>query len=124
MTGLVNGVQYSLSVVAKSSGGSSSATSGPSIAPAGQPSAPSIFRSIARVGAIVVFMRAPAQTNGAPIAYYQYLVNGRWTVQPIKGRLVFVIRGLIRHHLYFVRVRAVSVGGASGVSNVVRVVTL
>ncbi len=124
VAGLVNGVQYSLSVVAKSSGGNSSATSAPSISPAGPPSAPSIYRSLARAGAVVVFMRAPAQTNGASIAYYQYLVNGRWTVQPIKGRLVFVIRGLIRHHLYFVRVRAVSVGGASGVSNVVRVVTL
>ena len=123
VNGLVNGVVYALSVVAKSSGGSSTATSGPSISPAGAPGAPSITRGVARPGAIVVLLRAPAQTNGAPVAYYQYLVNGRWTVQPIKGRLVFVIRGLARHHAYIVRVRAVSVGGASGVSNAVRVIT-
>ncbi len=52
------------------------------------------------------------------------LLRGRWTVQPIKGRTVIVLRGLRLATAYVVRVRAVSVGGASPASRPVRVVTL
>jgi len=124
IAGLTNGVPYVVTVIAQSSGGSSPVASGPRIAPAGAPSAPVIYRSVARPGAIIVFFHASAQTNGAPVAYYQYLVGGRWTVQPIKGRLFIVVRGLARHHAYIVRVRAVNMGGASPASGWVRVITL
>ncbi len=124
VSGLTNGIPYAVSVVAQSTSGSSPAVNGPAMVPAGPPSAPSIFHSARGAGVIVVYFHAPAQNNGAPVAYYQYLISGRWTVQPLKGRLFIVLRGLARHHAYIVRVRAVSVGGASGASNYVRVITL
>ncbi len=124
VSGLTNGIPYAISVVAQSPSGNSAAVNGPAMVPAGPPSAPSIYHSVRGAGVVIVYFRAPAQTNGAPVAYYQYLINGRWTVQPVKGRLVIVLRGLARHHAYIVRVRAVSVGGASGASNYVRVITL
>ena len=124
VSGLTNGIPYAVSVVAQSTSGSSPAVNGPAMVPAGPPSAPSIFHSARGAGVIVVYFHAPAQNNGAPVAYYQYLISGRWTVQPLKGRLFIVLRGLARHHAYIIRVRAVSVGGASGASNYVRVITL
>ncbi len=124
VTGLTNGVPYSVTVVAQSASGSSPLVNGPAMVPAGPPSAPSIYHSARGAGVVIVYFRAPAQINGAPVAYYQYLINGRWTVQPVKGKLFIVLRGLARHHAYIVRVRAVSVGGASASSNYVRVITL
>ncbi len=123
--GLVNGIAYQVSVVAQSVGGSSvPAVVRAHIAPAGRPTPPMIFRTARGRGVAIVFFRPPARTNGAPVAYYQYFLLGRWTVQPFKGRLVIVLRGLRQHAVYILRVRAVTVGGASAPSNVVRIVTL
>ncbi len=123
--GLVNGIAYQVSVVAQSAGGSSvPAVVRAHIAPAGRPTPPMIFRTARGRGVAIVFFRPPARTNGAPVAYYQYFLLGRWTVQPFKGRLVIVLRGLRQHDVYILRVRAVTVGGASAPSNVVRIVTL
>ncbi len=124
VTGLTNGVSYRVTVIAQSSSGNTSTVVPVLVAPAGRPSPPVIYHSARGAGVIIVYFRAPAQTNGAPVAYYQYLINGRWTVQPVKGKLFIVLRGLLRHHAYIVRVRAVSVGGASGASKFVRVITL
>ncbi len=119
VTGLTNGVQYHVSVIARSSGGSSLAGFGPAVVPAGRPSVPGIVRIVSGRGVVVVYLRAPSNVNGARIAYYQFLLNGqRWTVQSIKGRLFIRLLGLSGTHV--IRVRAVSVGGASAASAPVR----
>ncbi|MGC8511388.1 MAG: fibronectin type III domain-containing protein, partial [Acidimicrobiales bacterium] len=129
VTGLVNGVAYHVVVVARGPSGSSATAARGVSAPAGRPSAPVLFHSARGRGVVIVYFHPPTVLNGAPVAYYQYLINGyrlrgRWTVQPIKGRTVIVLRGLRRATAYVVRVRAVSVGGASAASRPVRVVTL
>ena len=125
VTGLTNGVGYQVTIIAKSATASSTPTVIPRlVTPAGHPSPPVIFHSARGAGVVIVYFRAPVSLNGAPVAYYQYLINGRWTVQPAKGKLVIVLRGLLRHHAYIVRVRAVSVGGPSAASLPVRVITL
>ncbi len=122
--GLTNGVAYHVVVTTLSRTGSAASAVRGLIAPAGRPSAPFIFHSARGRGVVIVYFRAPTVLNGAPVAYYQYLINGRWTVQPIKGRTVIVLRGLRLATAYVVRVRAVSVGGASAASRPVRVITL
>ena len=121
--GLTNGVAYHVSVVARSTSGSAATAIPTAIAPAGRPSPPVIFHSFGGAGVIIVHFRVPTQTGGAPIAYYQYFINGRWTVQTLKGKPFVVVRGLLRHHAYIVRVRAVSIGGPSPASMWVRVIT-
>ena len=121
---LVNGVHYSVSVAAQSAGGNASAGFPGLMVAAGPPSAPYIWHSARGRGVIVIYFRAPKFLNGAPVAYYQYLLNGHWTVQAVKGKLFIVLRGLHSGSAYVLRVRAVSVGGASGVSNPIRVVAL
>ena len=121
--GLVNGVAYHVSVIAKSASGNGVTTVAAAVVPVGRPSAPVIFATFGGAGVVIVHFRAPTQTGGVRIAYYQYLINGRWTVQTLKGKLFAVIRGLLRHHAYIVRVRAVSAGGPSPASMWVRVIT-
>ena len=121
--GLVNGVAYHVAVIAKSASGNGVTTVAAAVVPVGRPSAPVIFATFGGAGVVIVHFRAPTQTGGVRIAYYQYLINGRWTVQTLKGKLFAVIRGLLRHHAYIVRVRAVSVGGPSPASMWVRVIT-
>lgn len=121
---LVNGVHYSVSVAAQSAGGNASAGFPGLVVAAGPPSAPYIWHSARGRGVIVIYFRAPKFLNGAPVAYYQYLLNGHWTVQAVKGKLFIVLRGLHSGSAYVLRVRAVSVGGASGASNPIRVVAL
>ena len=123
VSGLTNGVAYSVTVVAQSAGATTSTVVPSPITPAGRPSAPAIVRAFGGVGVVIAYFHAPSALNGAPIAYYQYLINGRWTVQTLKGRLFVVVRGLLRHHAYILRVRAVSVGGPSPASMWVRVIT-
>ncbi len=123
VTGLTNGASYQLSVVATSAGGSSLAGYGPRVVPAGPPSAPIIVLIGRGRGVVMVYLKAPASTNGARIAYYQFLLNGqRWTVQSIKGRLFIRLLGLTGAHV--IRVRAVSVGGASAASAPMRFVAI
>ncbi|MGC8499494.1 MAG: fibronectin type III domain-containing protein [Acidimicrobiales bacterium] len=123
VTGLVNGARYSVSVVAASAGGSSPVAVGPFVVPAGPPSAPAIVRVARGRGVVMVYLKAPTNLNGARVAYYQFLLNGqRWTVQSIKGRLFVRLLGLSGAHV--IRVRAVSVGGASAASAPVRFVAI
>ena len=121
--GLTNGVAYHVSVVARSASGSAVTNVPVAIAPAGRPSPPVIFHTFGGAGVIIVHFRAPAKLYGAPVAYYQYFINGRWTVQTLKGKLFAVVRGLLRHHAYIVRVRAVTFAGPSPASMWVRVIT-
>ncbi len=128
VTGLVNGVAYRVVVAVTSASGTAATVARGLIAPAGHPSAPFIVHSARGRGVVIVYFHPPAALNGAPVAYYQYLISGyhasgRWTVQPLKGRTVIVLRGLRLATAYVVRVRAVSVGGASPASRPVRVVT-
>ena len=123
VTGLVNGARYRVSVVAASPSGNSPAAVGPLVVPAGPPSAPGIVRIARGRGVVMVYLSAPKNLNGARVAYYQFLLNGkRWTVQSIKGRLFVRLVGLSGAHV--IRVRAVSVGGASAASAPVRFVAL
>ncbi len=124
VSGLVNGVPYHVVVTARGAAGTAATVVRGLVAPAGHPAAPVIFHSARGRGVVIVYFHPPTVLNGAPVAYYQYLINGRWTVQPVKGRLVIVLRGLRRATVYIVRVRAVSVGGASPASRPVRIVTL
>ncbi len=123
VTGLVNGARYRVAVVAASPQGSSTVALGPLVVPAGPPSAPGIVRVARGRGVIMVYLSAPTNLNGARVAYYQFLLNGqRWTVQSLKGRLFVRLVGLSGAHV--IRVRAVSVGGASAASAPVRFVAI
>jgi hypothetical protein len=129
VSGLVNGVAYRVVVSARGASSAAETVVRALVAPAGHPSAPVVFHSARGRGVVIVYVHPPTALNGAPVAYYQYLLTGtllrgRWTVQPIKGRTVIVLRGLRLATAYVVRVRAVSVGGASPASRPVRVVTL
>ncbi len=123
VTGLTNGTPYRVRVLAISSGGNSPVAVGPLVVPAGPPSAPGIVRVARGRGVIVVYLSAPTNLNGARVAYYQFLLNGqRWTVQSLKGRLFVRLVGLSGAHV--IRVRAVSVGGASAASAPLRFVAI
>ncbi len=122
--GLTDGTTYSVAVYAQSASGTSSPVVKAGVKVAGPPSVPVIVTSRRGPGVAILIVRAPRVFHGAPVAYYQILLGGRWSVQPVKGRTVIVLRGLARHARFVLRVRAVTFAGASAPSNAVVLVTL
>ena len=122
--GLSDGTTYSVAVYAQSASGTSSPVVKAGVKVAGPPSVPVIVTSRRGPGVAILIVRAPRVFHGAPVAYYQILLGGRWSVQPVKGRTVIVLRGLARHARFVLRVRAVTFAGASAPSNAVVLVTL
>ena len=110
LSGLVNGVGYSVRIRAVNARGPGSPSASASGTPRTTPGAPMITGVSRSTGSATLTFGSPVSNGGAPITTYEYSVNGgRWTARrPVSSSSPLVITGLIDSRTYSVRIRAVN----------------
>jgi hypothetical protein len=120
ITGLANGVSYSVTIRALTSvafGEPSNAVVG---IPATFPDAPSIFSIGPSNNALIISVTPPLNNGGSPIVYYQYSLDAGVTYSTSYFETNTILAtGLINGTSYSVTVRAINVVGASPASSAV-----
>jgi predicted RNA-binding protein with TRAM domain len=111
ITGLTNGTAYYVSVVAKNSTGTGTA-SGPRVAvtPVARPSAPTL-NSLVAGNALLTLNFTAGSAGGSPITGYQYQLNSGAWVNAGSTSSPLTLSGLTNGTAYTVALRAVSAAG-------------
>jgi len=120
ITGLANGVSYSVTIRALTSVASGEPSNAVVGIPATFPDAPSIFSIGPSNNALIISVTPPLNNGGSPIVYYQYSLDAGVTYSTSYFETNTILAtGLINGTSYSVTVRAVNVVGASPASSAV-----
>ena len=125
ISGLTNGVTYSVAIRAVNSLGSGAASSSTSASSKGSPLAPTLTSITPSDGTLTVSFTG-ASANGSPITNYQYSTDGgsSWvTPSPAVVASPLVITGLTNGTAYSVQIRAVNAVGIGRASETTAVST-
>ena len=120
ITGLTNGMQYSITVYASNAAGDGPATPAPASplleTPATTPGTPLSLTATPGNGAVTLNWITPASNGGSPITYYEASTDGgaTWNTIPASGPATtsFTQTGLTAGTLYTLGIRAVNDVGA------------
>jgi uncharacterized repeat protein (TIGR02543 family) len=118
VTGLTNGIAYTLRVTANNISGSASSL-GRSVVPTGTPSRPANQSYSAGVGAVTINFSPPENDGGLAVTNYAYSIdNGAtWlTRSPASSASPITISGLTDGTTYSVKLRAINPFGAGDIS--------
>jgi uncharacterized repeat protein (TIGR02543 family) len=118
VTGLTNGIAYTLRVTANNAGGSASSL-GRSVVPTGTPSRPSNQSYGAGDGSVSINFSPPENDGGMAVTNYAYSTDdgASWiTRQPASTTSPLVISGLTNFTEYKVKLRAINPFGAGAIS--------
>lgn len=119
ITGLANGVSYSVTIRAVAPNAFGETSNAVEAIPASVPNAPSIFSIGPSNTALIISITPPPDNGGAPIAYYQYSLDGGTTYSSYFETTTILATGLVNGTSYSVTVRAVNASGAGPASSAV-----
>ena len=116
VTGLTNGVMYTVSLRAVDDSGPGTAATAFPVTPVGPASAPTDVLAKPDDGVLDVTFTPPADNGGSPVSYYQYSVDGGTTWHSVydfnqAGLVSFPVSGLTNGMAYTVLVRGVNNAG-------------
>ncbi len=117
ITGLVNGVTYTVKLRAVNMEGYGAESSSDTGTPRTVPSAPTVTSVSTGVGELTVSFNAPASNGGAAISDYKYSTDGGTYVSSGSTVSPIVITGLSNGVQYYVSLRAVNAAGDGAISN-------
>jgi titin len=124
ITGLTNGVNYSIRIRAVNAAGGGVASWPVSAMPMTTPGAPQGLSAQASHRSATMSFTHPAETGGVSITHYQWSLDGgqTWTVTTQASRSTpMLMQDLINGRTYQIRVRAINLAGAGPASNVATV---
>ncbi len=117
LTGLTNGVTYSITIVARNVVGTGPPSTPVNVTPAGVPNAPTGVVAVAGNGSASITWLPPAFTGGSPLTSYTVTSNvGGFTTAVIGSQTNAVINGLSNGVAYRFRVFATNAVGNGPVS--------
>ncbi len=119
ITGLANGVSYSVTIRAVAPNAFGETSNAVEAIPATVPSAPSIFSIGPSNNALIISVTPPLDNGGSPIIYYQYSLDGGITYSIGFDTNTILATGLTNGTSYSVTVRAVNALGAGPASSAV-----
>jgi len=119
ITGLANGVEYSVTLRAITSVAVGEPSNAVVAAPATVPNAPSIFNVSPSNDALIISVTPPLNNGGSPIVYYQYSLDAGVTYSSYFETNTLRATGLTNGTSYSVTVRAINKVGASALSSAV-----
>ena len=118
VTGLTNGIAYTLRVTANNVSGSASSL-GRSVVPTGTPSRPANQSYSAGDGSVTINFSPPENDGGLAVTNYSYSINGSTTFvsrSPSSAASPITISGLTNGTSYSIRLRAINPFGAGDIS--------
>jgi titin len=124
ITGLTNGLNYSIRIRAVNAAGSGAATWPVTIMPMTAPGMPTGLTGQAFNRSATFSFTAPTANGGVPITHYQWSLDGgqTWSITTLAARSnPSTILDLVNGRTYQVRVRAVNQAGYGPASNIVSV---
>jgi titin len=124
ITGLTNGVNYSIRIRAVNAAGGGVASWPVSAMPMTTPGAPQGLSAQASHRSATMSFTHPAETGGVSITHYQWSLDGgqTWTVTTQASRSTpMLMQDLVNGKTYQIRVRAINLAGAGPASNVATV---
>lgn len=118
VTGLTNGIAYTLRVTASNVSGSASSL-GRSVVPTGTPSRPANQSYSAGDGSVTINFSPPENDGGMAVTNYSYSIDGSTTFvsrTPASASSPITISGLTNGTTYAIRLRAINPFGAGDIS--------
>lgn len=118
VTGLTNGIAYTLRVTANNVSGSASSL-GRSVVPTGTPSRPANQSYSAGDGSVTINFSPPENDGGMAVTNYSYSIDGSTTFvsrTPASASSPITISGLTNGTTYAIRLRAINPFGAGDIS--------
>ncbi len=118
VTGLTNGIAYTLRVTATNVSGSASSL-GRSVVPTGTPSRPANQSYSAGDGSVTINFSPPENDGGMAVTNYSYSIDGSTTFvsrTPASASSPITISGLTNGTTYAIRLRAINPFGAGDIS--------
>lgn len=113
ITGLTNGIQYSVELYASNSFGDSASSNVLSATCGAAPDAPTLTSLSTVDKQIMVYFTAPVFDGGSAIIYYTYSLNGGADISMNTTTSPFAISGITAGVNYSVKIKAVNVYGSS-----------